>query len=233
MSNQKQIAEQEYNYEHFSADYYDFVDFTGLKKGDKFIDFELRTIDGKLAKISDYLDKPLVFEMGSITCPMYAGHVTPMQEISKKFPEYNFVVLYVREAHPGEKMECHTSIDQKIGNAIEASTFYKDNRTILVDDIDGKAHKVYGTLPNSIYVIEPNGTIVFVKAWNNTDYLEPILQHIKEGKSTDDLKFRPAKPGLHQSWVTLYQKGGKVSLKDFVGDLGALIKKHWEAGNLF
>lgn len=233
MSTKAIAAEQDYNYPHFKASYYQFEDFTGLKKGDKFIDFELRTTDGKPANISDYLDKPLVFEMGSITCPMYAGHVTPMQKIAQKYPEFNFVVLYVREAHPGNKMTAHSSLDIKMSNASEAVLFYKDNRTILVDDIDGKAHKVYGTLPNSVYVIDTDGTILFEKAWNNTDYLEPVLDNIRDKKSAKDLKFRPAKPGIYQSWVTLYKKGGYVSLRDFILDLPVLLWKHWKAGNLF
>ncbi len=223
----------EYNYPHFKADFYQFKDFTGLKEGDKFIDFELRTADGKPAKISEFLNKPLVFEMGSITCPMYAGHVTPMQEIAKKHPELNFVVLYVREAHPGNKIQRHTTIESKINSAKEAIRFYKDNRTILVDDTDGKAHKTYGTLPNSVYVIDTDGTILFTKSWNNTDYLEPVLENIKNKKSTNELKFRPAKPGLYQSYVTLYKKGGKVSLFDFIKDLPKLLWKHYKAGNLF
>lgn len=227
------IAPQDYNYPHFKADFYQFMEFTGLKEGDQFLDFELRTTAGKPARISDFLDKPLVFEMGSITCPMYAGHVTPMQEIAKKHPDFNFVVLYVREAHPGNKIPCHTSLESKMDAANEAIQFYQDKRTTLVDDTDGKAHQVYGTLPNSVYVIDTDGTILFTRAWNNSDYLEPILEHIRDKKSTKDLKFRPAKPGLYQSYITLYKKGGKVSLTDFLRDLPGLLWKHYKAGNLF
>lgn len=225
-------ASDSYNYSNFKADYYQFHDFMGLKEGDQFVDFELDTVDGKKAKISDFLDKPLVFEMGSISCPMYGRHVTPMQEIAKRHPEYNFAVLYVREAHPGEKMNHHTTFGKKIYAAKEATKFYNDNRTILIDGVDGKAHKVYGELPNSVYVIDTNGTIKFVRGWNNTDYLEPVLNKIAQGKSPEGLKFPPAKPGIGQSYRT-FKKAGKIASRDFLRDLPKLLWKHYKAGNLF
>jgi peroxiredoxin len=233
MNDNKSVKLSEYNYPHFNADYYEFEEFTGLIAGEQYIDFELRKVDGKSAKISNFLDKPLVFEMGSVTCPMYAGHVTPMQEIAKKYPEFNFVVLYVREAHPGNRISNHTAFENKIDAAKEAIRFYKDNRTILVDNTNGEAHKVYGTLPNSVYVIDTDGKILFAKAWNNTNYLEPVLEQILNNKSLKDIKFKPAQPGLYQSYVTLYKKGGRTALYDFVIGLPKLIWKHLKAGNLF
>ncbi len=233
MNKNKSMNLNEYNYSHFNADYYEFEEFTGLKVGDTFKDFELKTVDGKSAKISNFLDKPLVFEMGSVTCPMYAGHVTPMQEIAKKYPEFNFVVLYVREAHPGNIISNHTAIENKINAAKEAIRFYKDKRTILVDNTNGDAHKVYGTLPNSVYIINTDGTILFAKAWNNTHYLEPVLEKIVHNESIQNIKFKPAQPGLYQSYITLYKKGGRTAFYDFIIGLPKLIWKHLMAGNLF
>ncbi|MGD1839722.1 MAG: deiodinase-like protein [Thermonemataceae bacterium] len=223
----------DYNYPHFKAHFYNFENFTGLEERDKFIDFELRTAEGKPVKISDFLDKPLVLETGSATCPKYAMHVKPMEEIVKKYPEFNFIVLYVRQAHPGNKIQCHTTLEGKIGSAKEAIRFYKDYRIVLVDDIDGKAHKVYGTLPNSIYVIGTDGVILFANANNSAKYLSPVLENIKNNKPTNNLKYRPAQPGLYQSWVTLYKKGGYVSLRDFILDLPKLLWQHYKAGDLF
>ncbi|PWJ44368.1 deiodinase-like protein [Sediminitomix flava] len=223
---------QNYNYPRFKADFYQFHDFMGLKEGDRFIDYELMTAEGKKVKISDFLDKPLVFEMGSITCPMYGGHVNPMQEIAKRHPEYNFVVLYVREAHPGNIIKNHLSQTDKVAAAREAIRFYDDRRTILIDNLDGKAHKTYGELPNSMFIIGTDGVIKYVRAWNNTDYLEPILEHISKNQSPDNLKFRPAKPGVIQSFKTLFH-GGWVAAYDFIVELPLLLKKHYKAGNLF
>ncbi|MBQ0734961.1 deiodinase-like protein [Aquimarina celericrescens] len=227
-----EVTKSDYNYSNFKAKFYQFKDFTGLKEGDTYQDFEFLSIQGQKKRLSDFLDKPLVVEMGSITCPMYAGHVTPMQELARKYPEFNFVVLYVREAHPGNNISCHKDFDEKVSAAKEAARFYDDKRTILVDDIDGEAHEIYGKLPNSVYVIDTDGAILFVKPWNNTDYLGDILTNLLHKKPTEDLKFRPAKPGLGQSFTTLL-KGGWVSLYDFVVQLPELLWKHWKAGNLY
>jgi hypothetical protein len=77
-----------YNYPRFKAKFYQFEDFTGLKEGDKFVDFKLMTTGGWVKSISDFLDRPIVLEMGSLTCPMYAGHVTPMQQLAKRYPDF-------------------------------------------------------------------------------------------------------------------------------------------------
>jgi hypothetical protein len=220
-----------YNYPRFKAKFYQFADFTGLKEGDKFVDFKLMTTVGWRRNISDFLDNPIVLEMGSLTCPMYAGHVTPMQELAERYPQCNFLVLYVREGHPGNETPKHTCKEDKMSAAIEASQFYKDKRTIFIDELDGNAHQVYGSLPNSVYIIDTDGTIKYSKAWNNTEYLEPILKGVLNNKAVSDIKFRPAKPGLCQSYTTL-SKGGSLALKDFVVELPGLLWKHYRAGNL-
>lgn len=230
--NKNLLETENYNYPNFKANFYQFKDFEGLTEGNLYQDFELLDTKGEKMRISDFLDRPLVLEMGSITCPMYAGHVAPMQEIVHKYPEFNFLVLYVREAHPGNNITYHKSYHDKMEATKEASRFYEDRRTILVDGVDGKAHKVYGTLPNSVYVIDTDGRILYAKPWNNTDYLENILDNISKGRPTENLKFRPATPGLGQSLKTLL-KGGRVSLWDFIVELPGLLWKHWKAGNLF
>lgn len=155
-----------------------------------------------------------------------------MQKIASEYPAFNFLVLYVREAHPGNNIACHQNYEDKVAAAREAAQFYNDRRTTLVDTVDGEAHRVYGALPNSIYVISTDGIVQYVNPWNNTDYLRPILDNILKEQPTEHLKFRPATPGLVQSFKTLF-KGGWVSFWDFVKQSPMLLWKHWKAGNLF
>ncbi len=228
----KSTAQHSYNYSRFKADYYQFEKFEGLSSGEIFIDFELRTTNGEKKKISDFLDKPLVLEMGSITCPMYAGNSKAMNEFSKKYTDFNFIVLYVREAHPGNRVKSHSSDESKIDAAIKTYHHYAESRNVLVDTLNGDAHKVYGSLPNSVFIIGTDRKILFCKPWNNVDYIEPVLKAIRIGQNANYLEFRPARPGLWQSIVTLFI-GGWLSFFDFLIQLPKLFFNHLKAGNLF
>lgn len=76
--------EANYNYQHFNPKDYDFSNFKGPKAGEKFIDFEATTLEGNSVSLSDYLDKPIILETGSITCPMYANTTTHINSTKNK-----------------------------------------------------------------------------------------------------------------------------------------------------
>ncbi|MGD1840671.1 MAG: deiodinase-like protein [Thermonemataceae bacterium] len=204
--------------------------FKGLNKGREIVDYELTTLIGEKKKISDFLDKPLVLEVGSISCPMYAMHVSPMQEVVEEYPQFNFIVLYVREAHPAGKITAHKNLGEKLEMAQETTQFYGEQRTILVDDLDGQAHKMYGLMPNSIYIIDTNGIILFSKAWNNANYLKPVLDNILHNKSTDHLKFGREQPSFYHLFRT-FRKTGYKALFDFIIQAPLLLWKLLMYGN--
>jgi hypothetical protein len=64
-----------------------------------------------------------------------------------------FVFLYTREAHPGENYPAHSSFKQKLDHARAFKAEFNIERPILVDDLAGSAHKLYGSLPNMTYLI--------------------------------------------------------------------------------
>jgi hypothetical protein len=114
------VTDPTYNYRRFTPEEYEFAEFTGLSAGDRFVDADLHRLDGGTARLSDFLDKPLVLETGSMTCPMYAQSAPPMQDMVTRFPDLNFVVLYVREAHPGERTPQHASQTATVDTAIRS-----------------------------------------------------------------------------------------------------------------
>ena len=107
----------EYNYLHFDPKDYNFTKFPGPKPGTKYIDFEATTLEGKRVKLSDYLDKPVILETGSITCPIYANASKHMLKLAKTYPDFHFLVLYIREAHPGSKTPAQQTMKDKLENA--------------------------------------------------------------------------------------------------------------------
>jgi len=223
-------AAAEYNYRRFAAHEYDYDNFEGLGKSQRFRDAEVYTLDGDKVRVSDFLDKPLVLETGSMTCPMYAKSAGPMQDYAARYPDLNFVVLYVREAHPGERIPAHATIDDKIGAAKKLSKAHGERRTVLADELAGEAHQEFGNMPNSIYILDTDGRIIFRSIWNNTNDLDDILRRVSAGDAIEAPDLKPVPPGL-KGPRTLFL-GGWVAIWDFFRELPELLRKHRRAGNL-
>ena len=80
---------------------------------------------------------------------------------------FAFVFLYTREAHPGENFPAHRSMDQKLSHARAFKERFQIERPILVDDLFGAGHKLYGMLPNMTYLIGRSGKVLFRADWTD------------------------------------------------------------------
>lgn len=221
-----------YNYPRFTPEEYDFTVDEALQAGDMYHDAALLTLSGKSVRLSGYLkDRPLVLETGSMTCPMYAQSVPPMMELIKKYPELDHVLLYVREAHPGEMLRQHPSAKDKISAAIKVKKVYGDTREILVDDIHGSAHNWYGNMPNSIFVIAPDGKIIFRSIWNNTNQIDEIFRAISRGEAIESRELKAIPPFSLRGIRTLF-RGGFIAFWDFITGLPKLVANHRAVGNM-
>ncbi|PIE09571.1 MAG: hypothetical protein CSA72_11830 [Rhodobacterales bacterium] len=209
-----------YNYSQFSAKDYDLVNFRGPRPGTPAPDFELARVDGTTGHLLDFEGDFLVLEMGSLTCPLFQGRRKPMTSLHQQHPDISFAVLYVREAHPGANIPAHNSNNDKRGCASQLATD-GENRQIFVDDIDGTAHQAYGGYPNSVFIINRNGCVVYASDWNNPTTTGRALALLKDGKPAN-LKawFKPVPPSV--SLRTL-GAGGEGSLPDFLRGLPNLV----------
>jgi Iodothyronine deiodinase len=221
-----------YNYKHFTPEEYDFSVFHGLNVGESFFDADVYTFDGVARKLSDYVGgKPLVLEIGSMTCPMYARSAREMKPMPSQYPGLNFAILYVREAHPGERVGQHETIEDKIAAAKMSCTKHAEERLTLVDNIDGTGHQAYGSKPNSIYVIGTDGTILFRSIWNNAPQIVDVLQALSEEQKLIKREL-DARPPFSLLSVRTLMMGGWVAFFDFVTGLPRLIMSHRKAGNM-
>jgi len=215
----------EYNYQHFDPKDYNFMDFPGPKPGEKYIDFETTTIEGQKVHLSGYLDKPIVLETGSITCPIYANASRPMLKLKEAYPALNFLILYIREAHPGSKTPAQRTMGDKLENAKKMQTLYHETRTILVDDIQGTAHQLYGSMPNMVYVIDTDGTVLFRANWNDFNKIKEVLDTVPEHKVYTQDRYDIIKPNPLTAIRTLLT-GGWDALIDFFKNLPKLMAQH-------
>ena len=168
----------DYNYKHFGFWHYSLEHFDGPKIGAMAPDFTATTLDNKTMRLSDFRGKIVVLESASITCPATIGTTNDMQQLVRQYPDIAFLLLYVREAHPGERIAAHTSFDKKLSCAKRFREEEHDNRIIVVDDLEGTVHKQYGLFPNFVYVIGSDGYVAWRTPWNVTKRLNEVLASI-------------------------------------------------------
>lgn len=88
------------------------------------------------------------------------------------------VFIYTREAHPGENYRHHRSIDEKRQHARAFLENSKVRRQILLDDLNGTAHRAYGLLPNMTWIMGRGGLIHYKSAWTNAKDVEDALRGV-------------------------------------------------------
>ena len=125
-----------YNYESFTRDLLNeemSTQSAGPEPGERAPEFEAQTLADKTIRLANYRGwKNVVLTFGSLTCPMTAGSIRGMNELWYKSGRTNveFLFVYTREAHPGERIPAHKSIEDKIN--VEHDTRMVGVQTIIV-----------------------------------------------------------------------------------------------------
>jgi len=218
----------EYNNARFKVKLYNFEMFAGPAAGDPAKDFTVNKLEtGEAVKLSDFKGKWVVIETGSSTCSMYTKNIGRMKDIVAEFPDVEFMLIYVREAHPGERLHQHKSMEEKQKAAALVGPRYGEHRQVYVDNLEGEFHRAYGAMPNIVYVIRPDGTVHYRCNWTSVDLVRQALQdrenlHMVENAPLAELR---ASRGKWNMLRTMYT-GGILALWDFVKAGPEILKKH-------
>ena len=94
-----------------------------------------------------------------------------------------FLFLYTREAHPGENFPAHRSVEQKLAHARAFKERFRIERPILVDDLLGTGHKLYGMLPNMTYLVGRGGKVLFRADWTDPPTIQWAVQYIQDSRA--------------------------------------------------
>ena len=165
----------------------------------------MKTNDGKadvtLSKLVG--PKPVVLVFGSFTCGPFRSHSGNIEKLYRKYKDRaNFVMVYVREAHPtdGWRMESNDrvgaitaqpkSYEERADVAQKCGRLFNIGFPMLVDTIDDTVGARYSGMPGRLYVIDKSGKVAF-----------------KSGRGP--YLFKPAE--LEQSLVLLLQEDGAAS----------------------
>ena len=162
------------------------------------------------------------------------GEVPPLSELRGKYQPkgFEFFIVYVREAHPGENFPHHTLLEQKLAHASKLRDLERVKLPILVDDLQGTTHKAYGLLPNMVYLINRDGVIVYKSDWTDAVELDGMCESlirldemgaqrvpiVRQGIS-ERLHWIPMEPALRER---VYRRSGEKAIRDYQNAKGYL-----------
>jgi alkyl hydroperoxide reductase subunit AhpC len=225
-----------YNYERFSKDVLTkdvLLDrFGGPRPGDRAPEFEGRTLDGEEVSLSDFRgESNVVLTFGSATCPFTTASIEGMNELYEEYggDGVEFLFCYVREAHPGERLVAHETVEDK---EYAAQIFRREENVelpIIVDTVKGSIHKKYGKLPNATYLIDKSGRVAFRSLWTRPNVIEQALDELLDRQRERGVdhaivnggedRSMPAAAALVHTHRAL-RRGGEEAIRDFESEMG-------------
>lgn len=134
-----------------------------LRAGDRLPDTTLLTPDGDEASLRELAaGRPIVLVTGSTSCPLTVSSLPDLNRLEKRYGDrVQFVLLQVREAHPGAELNQPHTQQEKLEHAQHMREVLGVRWPVLVDDIDGSLHRLLDTQPNSLHIIAPGGEILY------------------------------------------------------------------------
>lgn len=161
---------------------YDNVDFQpALHVGMEAPDFELPEVDGGRLRLRDETARShVVLIFGCITSPVTATHLPEVNRMWEYFHwrGAQFLFIYTREIHPGERYPHHSSLEQKMAVAREFKRLEEVRFPVLVDSLDGAVHRAYGPRPNPSFVVNREGRLVYRTPSVDPPTLREYLTHL-------------------------------------------------------
>jgi len=188
--------------------------------GDRIPDFDLPTLDGGRFRSADLTETgPALLVFGSYTCPVTESAAPGLSRLHARFGDrMRFVMVNVREAHPGENLPQPQNMIEKTVHAVQLRDVHGFNFEVAVDDIDGTLHRALSPKPNSAYIVDREGTILFRAQWaNDTNALAEALEDVTEGKALRRLQSRElVRPMLSmlRYGAPVFDRAGKGAWRD-------------------
>lgn len=202
--------DSDYNYKRFDVRHYDHSSLPGPWAGQPAVDVTLFSLDGDAVQLSDFKGKRIVLETGSLSCPAYRQHIEPMTRIAANHggTDTVFLVVYVREAHPGHRLPHFTTLAEKIDRAGRVTEREpRESRVLLVDDVAGSFHRTYGSMPNMVYVIDASFRVAYRSDWTHPAMVDQVLSHADELPVVDAEHYAPAGGSTVRSIRILLEAG--------------------------
>ena len=190
--------------------------------------FELPGLEGRHHRLSDFRGNPVVIEFGSYTCPIFCGHLPAMEDVAREHPDTTFLVVYTREAHPGEVTPAHATQADKYRAAARLVCEEPISRVILVDDLDGTVHQRYGGGWDSVFVLDAHGRVVLRRAWNDPSQVRVALGALADGTTELSESVEMAPPASPAGFGHGLLRGGTSAVLDFYASAPPPVRQRLE-----
>lgn len=144
--------------------------------------FELVRTDGKKIELSDLRGKIAIFMFAAMTSPPARLQIPRLESLQQAYSkkDVKIFLVYSRERHAGEtgfpNYANADSFDRKLAYARELDAVTR--LPIAVDDIDESVQGLYGGVPNSAWVVDREGTIVFRSTWADSKKLSQVVDRL-------------------------------------------------------
>lgn len=190
------------------------------KAGEAFPEFKLETTEGNIITKQNFAGhKPLLLIFGSLTCPMTASAMPKIMNLRDKFGDrVEFVLLNVREAHPGENVPQPEFAETKLEHARQLKQLYGIDWTVATDDIDGSLHRALDPKPNAAFLMDTSGTVIFRSLWASdeeavTQALDDLVHGKPQRKSQSNKMLLPVARAMGHVYEVM-QRGGPGAVRD-------------------
>lgn len=146
---------------------------------------QIERLDGSPTMLDEVMDgRTTLIVFGSVSCPMTFGSADILRRLHADFGEkIKFVMLNVREAHPGENFEQPQSQQDKRVHARVLAGETNGPWETFVDTIDGELHRLLAEKPNAAFLLAPDRKIIFRSLWGSDERgLRDALQSASAGR---------------------------------------------------
>lgn len=93
-----------------------------------------------------------------------------------------FIDVLIRQAHPGGDVQTYETFEQKFRDGEKYKHDDSIEFPVLVDDLQGTTHQVYGGLADPTYLIDADGRVAFYNMWTHAPTLyEAIEELVNQG----------------------------------------------------
>lgn len=176
------LGVEDYNFAHFSREVAlrevkGTVAARGIGPGCIAPDFGLDDTDGNRVRLAALKGRPVLLRFSSLSCPASIGSVQPFKELFLEWgARVHFLDIFIRQAHPGPMVPAYTSFDQKLHDARTYRESEEIPWQVLVDDLEGAVHQVYGGLSNPTFLLTAEGRVAFYDLWSHAPTVYRALE---------------------------------------------------------
>lgn len=182
-------------------------------------EFDLPTAQGGRARRSDFAGQPLLVLFASITDPIAASAAPALKRLHLEHgAEVAFLTVYVREAHPGDRIPQPATAEWKLRHARTYQHRDAIPWTVAVDDLDGSVHRAFGGNGASAFLVDGKGNVAFRALFSNDEAgLRRALEALRAGAGhpfARGCSVGPALRGLAR-YDDVLRAAGPAALDDF------------------